>query len=151
MSTGPHTVHFSEGDYVAPFEPGNYRMTIVASSTYDEIRTSETELDVAMTSAGGPALPDRLTRLGNTPNPFNPTTMIRFSVPAGPARPYSLKIYDVAGRLIRSLAAGQIGSGLHQESWDGRSDAGAYVGSGVYLYRVEVGKEHFTGKMVLVK
>lgn len=151
LGSGPHTVQFSAGDYLAPFEPGTYRMTVIAASTYDKGRTSETEMDIAMSSAGGPALPARLTQLGNTPNPFNPTTVIRFSVPSGPNRAYDLKIYDVAGRLVRSLAAGQIGSGVHQETWDGRSDQGGFVGSGIYLYRVKVGPESFTGKMVMVK
>jgi flagellar hook assembly protein FlgD len=62
-----------------------------------------------------------------------------------------VRIYDVQGRLVRQLAKGQIGSGLQESRWDGRNDDGVSVGSGVYLYRVEVGHERFNGKMVLVK
>jgi flagellar hook assembly protein FlgD len=92
-----------------------------------------------------------LTLLGNTPNPFNPTTTIRFIVPAGPERDYSLRVYDVRGALVRELGNGRIGGGSHDVRWDGRDGRGAPVSSGVYLYRVTVGNEKLTGKMALLK
>ena len=62
-----------------------------------------------------------------------------------------LRIYDVSGRLVRDLASGQVGSGLQEVFWNGQNQRGESVGSGIYLYRLEVGQQSFTGKMVLVK
>jgi hypothetical protein len=151
LDAGYQTLRFAAGDYLDDYEPGEYRVTLRARSTYEDNSGSEIEVPITMSSAGGPISPNRLELLGNTPNPFNPTTTIRFTVPSGPARAYSLRIYDVRGRLVRDLAAGQIGGGLHQVQWNGRNNSGSTVGSGIYLYRLEVGQERFTGKMALVK
>jgi len=151
VDAGRQTIRFDESDYVSSWEEGDYQMSIAARSTYDDAVVSEKEITISMSSAGGPALPDRVTLLGNSPNPFNPTTTIRFAIPSGPARAYNLRVYDVRGRLVRDLASGQIGSGLHQVLWNGYSNAGNPVGSGIYLYRLDVGQEKFTGKMVMVK
>ena len=151
LDAGRQTIRFADEDYISAWDKGEYRMTIQAASTYDNGAAAEMEMVIVMNTAGGPVLPARLTRLGNSPNPFNPVTTIRFMVPAGADRAYSLRIYDVRGRLVRDLAAGEISGGLHELVWDGLSDAGEAVGSGVYLYRVEVGQERFTGTMVMVK
>jgi flagellar hook assembly protein FlgD len=78
-------------------------------------------------------------------------TTIRFVVPAGPRRDHTLRIYDVAGRLVRELSSGSIEPGVHDVRWDGTDDRGTQVSSGVYLYRVSVGTESLRGKMVLLK
>ncbi|MGD8415243.1 MAG: FlgD immunoglobulin-like domain containing protein, partial [Candidatus Latescibacterota bacterium] len=151
LAAGPQTIRFSEDDYVSAWEAGDYVVKIEARSTYDDTRTSKTQTTVAMSGSGGAAVPHRLELLGNSPNPFNPSTTIRFSVPGGPTRPYSLRVYDVSGRLVKRLAEGQVGGGLKEVFWNGQNDAGQPVGSGIYLYRLTVGRDSFTGKMVLVK
>lgn len=151
LNAGPQTIRFAPEDYISAWDEGEYRVTVRANSTYDTGAMSETEITIVMDNAGGPVLPDRLTLLGNTPNPFNPSTTIRFTVPAGPVRDYRLRVYDVRGRLVRTLAAGQIVGGLHEVLWDGRNESGESVSSGIYLYRLDVGRGNFTGKMVLVK
>jgi len=150
LDAGRQTVRFADADYVSSWSEGEYVMTVTANSGYDK-RSSEIEVPIQMTSSGSPQLPDRLTLMGNTPNPFNPTTTIRFMVPQGANRPYSVRVYDVRGGLVRELANGNIGEGVHQLLWDGRSDTGGSVGSGIYFYRIEVGQERSTGKMVLLK
>jgi hypothetical protein len=122
-----------------------------ARSTYEHGDQASAEVPVKLTSGGAPSLPSRLTLLGNSPNPFNPETTIRFVVPSGPRRDYSIRIYDVAGRLVRELASGRIDAGAHDARWDGTDARGATVGSGVYLYRVSAGSEIQNGKMVLLK
>jgi len=151
LNAGPQTIQFSDDDYVSAWDEGDYVVTITAQSTYDEGRTSETQTTIAMSGSGGSALPYRLELLGNTPNPFNPSTTIRFTVPSGAVRPFSLRVYDVRGRLVRQLATGQVNGGLQEVFWNGQNENGEPVGSGIYLYRLEVGRESFTGKMVLVK
>lgn len=85
----------------------------------------------------------------NVPNPFNPSTTISYELPA--ATPVSLRIYDVAGRLVRTLAGGVAPAGAHTRQWDGRDDRGAAVASGVYILRLEAGGTALTRKMVLLK
>jgi hypothetical protein len=85
----------------------------------------------------------------NAPNPFNPMTEIRFTAPRGGAG--SLKIYDTRGQLVRTLLSGPIAAGESSVIWNGRNDAGAPAGSGVYFYRLEVGGDAASRRMVLLK
>ena len=84
------------------------------------------------------------------PNPFNPVTTISFEVPDGGAN-VSLRIYDVSGRLIRTLVDGVAPSGLRSASWDGTNDAGEPVTSGMYFYRLTAPSFSETKKMLLLK
>lgn len=151
LTAGPQSIRFEQKDYIAAWSTGEYRVDLRARSTYDGGIVGSAAVPVMLQGAGGPSLPSRLTLLGNTPNPFNPTTTIRFVVPGGPPRAYSLRIYDVRGALVRELGAGTIGGGVHEVRWDGRDGRGATVSSGVYLYRVAAGAESLTGKMALLK
>jgi hypothetical protein len=85
----------------------------------------------------------------NRPNPFNPNTTISFYL-AREAR-VELEIYDTKGRLVRTLVDGPLGFGAHDVDWDGTSDRGERVSSGVYFYRLRAGKETHTKKMTLLK
>jgi photosystem II stability/assembly factor-like uncharacterized protein len=73
--------------------------------------------------------------LTNYPNPFKDATTIRLSL--AEAMEVTLTIYDLAGRRVRSLAAGRMAAGVHDFGWDGRNDAGRRVASGVYFVRLE--------------
>lgn len=73
--------------------------------------------------------------LTNVPNPFNPQTRIRFQMAqAGRAR---VTIYDVTGRLVKTLVDGQRGVGQHSETWQGRDNSSRQVSSGAYYIRLE--------------
>jgi len=85
----------------------------------------------------------------NTPNPFNPTTSIRFSLPA--SERVGLAIYAANGTLVRMLVDEVRTRGNHDITWDGRDSAGNPVGSGVYFYRLKAGKFTDSRKMVLLK
>jgi hypothetical protein len=97
--------------------------------------------------AGG--LPRRAELGGNYPNPFNPQTTIRYSLAV--AAPVELVIFDPAGRRIRTLLNERQLAGAYTVNWDGKSDAGSPVASGVYLCRLVAGDEVVTGKMALVR
>lgn len=86
----------------------------------------------------------------NVPNPFNPATSIAYDVPEN-GTPVSLRIYDVSGRLVRTLADGAHQAGTHRATWDGRNDAGEAVASGVYFCRMQAGSFSDTQRMVLLK
>ncbi len=87
---------------------------------------------------------------GNAPNPFNPSTRIRYELPADGA-PVRLTIHDLGGRLVRTLVAEAQGAGGHVVPWDGRDDAGQPVAGGVYVYRLSAGASVESRKMVLLK
>jgi uncharacterized protein (TIGR02145 family) len=78
------------------------------------------------------------------PNPFNPSTQIRFTLDAG--RQTRLAVYDLLGREIAVLVNGNISAGSHQVTFDASG-----LASGVYVYRLEAGGEVFTRRMTLVK
>lgn len=86
----------------------------------------------------------------NRPNPFGPSTEIRFSVPAGGAR-VTVEVYSVDGRRVRSLLSGEFPSGLRAVAWDGRDDAGREVASGLYFARYSADGETFQRKMALIR
>lgn len=86
----------------------------------------------------------------NVPNPFNPSTRISFENRA-PAR-MSLRIYDTTGRLVRTLVDNDpMPAGLHVVGWDGKNNDGLPVASGVYLCRLDGGRESRSMKMLLLK
>ena len=73
----------------------------------------------------------------NIPNPFNPTTSITFEVER--AQDVSLRIFDISGRLVRTLAEGRIAAGPHTAVWNGRNDHGRHLPSGHYICRLRAG------------
>jgi flagellar hook assembly protein FlgD len=90
-------------------------------------------------------------RLGqNVPNPFNPMTTIYFEMPE--AANVRLQVYDISGRLVRSLIGGEsMGAGRQEVIWNGKDDAGMQVSAGVYFYHLSAGQFNQTKRMTLVK
>lgn len=85
----------------------------------------------------------------NFPNPFNPTTVISYSLPDN--QQVALDIYDVTGRLVTTLVNREQEAGRYRIQWDGRTAAGAGVASGLYIYRLRAGSFVQTKTMMLVK
>ncbi len=86
---------------------------------------------------------------GNYPNPFNPSTTIRYRL--NNASQISLKIYNILGQEIRTLVSGVRPAGMNEVLWDGKNDKGANVSSGLYLYRLQISNHAITRKMTLLK
>ena len=85
----------------------------------------------------------------NFPNPFNPTTTILFVAPErGRAM---LRIYDVNGRLVRTLLDGTVEEGEVRVAWDGTGADGSPLASGVYFYKLLVGGREASRKMILLR
>ncbi|MBN2172471.1 MAG: T9SS type A sorting domain-containing protein [Candidatus Krumholzibacteriota bacterium] len=100
-------------------------------------------------STGAGETPAAGAALASYPNPFNPTTTLRFRLPeAGPAR---LTIHDAAGRLVRVLADGPLAAGEHARTWDGRDASGRPLASGLYLARLRAPGVEQGRKLVLLK
>jgi hypothetical protein len=86
----------------------------------------------------------------NFPNPFNPSTTIRFAMPE--ATHVTLRIYDVLGREVTTLVDGQLPAGEHAVGWNGINRYGNEVSSGVYLFKLEGGGVTLpVRKMVLMR
>ena len=101
------------------------------------------------TSGVDDKLPSLLSLSQNVPNPFNPSTKISFALPARGL--VDLRVFDVRGALVRTLVAGELEPGFHDYAWEGRSDDGVQVPSGVYFYRLRTATGDITRSMTLVK
>jgi hypothetical protein len=90
-----------------------------------------------------------VTLFQNRPNPFNPSTAIRFSLTR--ASEVVLSVFDVEGGLVANLARRHYGPGEHEVRWNGKDARGATLPSGVYFYRLTAGGRTESKKMVLLK
>ena len=91
----------------------------------------------------------RTKMLGNVPNPFNPRTVIAFEL--GRTGPVRLNIFDLRGRLVRSLVDGEMVAGIHQVIWDGMDGAGKPASSGIYFSKLMADGDTQVNKMTLVR
>jgi hypothetical protein len=139
-----HTVADSIGlSYNCPFLAEN--STRVAAALLADLAGPHAGPSIADTNP-----PSALVLDQNVPNPFNPRTMIRFEVPP-PGGSASLAVYDVAGRKVIDLLDGQFVNGSRTVWWNGRSERGDMLASGVYFYRLTVGAATSTRKMILLR
>jgi len=102
--------------------------------------------------SGSAGLPKAFALEQNSPNPFNPATTISYSVPErNSAVHVRLDVYDIRGRLVRTLVNEAREAGTYHLLWDGTDSNGRHLASGVYLYRIKAGQFVKTRKMVLLK
>ena len=94
-------------------------------------------------------IPQQFAVSPNYPNPFNPSTSIRYQLPL--TAKVSLVIYNTLGQRVRTLVDGTVSAGQHEAVWDGRNESGQAVASGVYIYRFESDYFKKVQKMLLVK
>ncbi len=87
--------------------------------------------------------------MDNYPNPFNPTTAIKFYIPNNSN--VSIKIYDMLGKEVTTLISGPINAGYHIIYWNGKDKFGNAAASGVYIYRLSAGSFSESKKMALLK
>ncbi|MFC2103110.1 FlgD immunoglobulin-like domain containing protein [Bacteroidota bacterium] len=85
----------------------------------------------------------------NFPNPFNPSTTIKFDLPA--TELVKFNIYNNLGQKIRVLTNREFAAGTHQVQWDGFDESGKEASAGVYFYQIHAGSFRATNKMLLIK
>ena len=106
----------------------------------------------SLTSISGPSenpvtnISTTYTLLGNYPNPFNPSTIIKFYLNRSISKIISVKIYNSLGELIKELSVQVNGRGEYQVQWNALEEA-----SGLYFYMIDFGDQKLAGKMMLVK
>lgn len=99
--------------------------------------------------AGGPS-GGRYIQSLNTPNPFTRSTEVNFAL--GEPMRVSLKVYDAAGRLVKTLVDGvSLGAGDHRVEWDGSGSDGSRARAGIYFYRLQIGSRAESRRMIFVK
>jgi hypothetical protein len=98
---------------------------------------------------GGNGLPSGFALEQNYPNPFNMSSRIQFSIPARAT--VTLTIYNILGQEVRQWPQENLPAGQYTVEWDGLSDYGAAVASGVYFYRIAAGQYTASRKMILLK
>ncbi len=141
----PANGQFSYSDYPVGFAEGavlHYSYAVLEDGA-ELARSPETDIRIQ-------GLPLALTRLlPNVPNPFNPMTEVHFEMEnAGSVR---LSIYDVSGRMVKTLVHEHMSAGLHSRMWQGRDSSGRQVPSGAYYLRMESGSSVDHRKIMLLK
>jgi len=100
-----------------------------------------------------PPVPGSFVLHQNYPNPFNPHTTIGFTIDgsAGGAQEVKLEVYNILGQNVNTLIDGIMSPGDHEVVWDGDDKYGSAVATGIYLYKLQVGSDSQTKKMLLLK
>ena len=156
---GPHTEagwkerSFLLDDFVAPtgqvlvrFEASDLNAGSVVEAAVDAFRVSVLAC-AASDVAGDAASSPRLLLHRNVPNPFGPRTLIRYELPRQGL--VKLGIYDVAGRIVRSLLEGEmVEAGTHGLVWEGVDGRGRPVPSGIYYCRLDVDGDRLVRKLI---
>jgi hypothetical protein len=97
----------------------------------------------------GNELPAKFALTQNYPNPFNPTTEIEFDIPRNSQ--VNLTVFNVLGQKVKTLVNEMLVAKKYKVDWDGTSDSGTKVASGIYFYKLEAGDFVQTKKMVMLK
>ncbi len=123
----------------------------VSTGTMDEMESFIVALQEILGQSGGTETdPPKISALeGNFPNPWKGSTQIPFTL-ASPGHA-TLRIFDIRGRLVKTLFDGKPGIGRYTPVWDGRTDAGKSAASGSYFYRLEIGDVVQTRRMILAR
>ena len=128
-------------------------LSITASTATENTAGKALDLAVDFSAAWAAkslALPLANSLSPNYPNPFNPETTIPYALSSDAI--VSLTIYNIAGQVVRKLVDGEaLAAGQYQAVWDGRSESGASVASGMYFYLLHAGDYVAKRKMVLLR
>ena len=130
-----------------PSEVHSYR---IAAVDYSGNQSEFSEVvEVAVLAIDNQVTPEVFTLHQNYPNPFNPTTQIKYDLAEDAL--VSINIYDVMGRMIKSLKHSNQSAGYHSLQWDATNDIGEGVSAGMYIYTIHAGEYRSTKKMILLK
>ncbi|SVA63035.1 uncharacterized protein METZ01_LOCUS115889 [marine metagenome] len=138
-----------------PMLPGaTVRFSLLASDGKDTVKVSGDDRVLFVNrydylSIAAEGVPLEFALHENYPNPFNPTTTLRFDLPE--VSDITLIIYNMLGQKVRTFNYENTSAGYHSVTWDATNDLGQQVGAGVYLYQLQTNNFVKTRKMVLLK
>jgi hypothetical protein len=134
-----------DGDLELILAAGTYSPTVTIDKTYIfSTGVATSALEHTYTTP-----PSKYQLKQNFPNPFNPSTTIRYSL-SGPEN-ISIRIYDVSGQLVKEINKEHNQAGEYEVIWDGSNNNGEKISSGIYFYRLSVGNYNEAKKMILIK
>ena len=142
------TIQLFYFDQGVPTGTYSYYLTAEYSGDWESEPSNIVEID--HTDANGIQIPIVNSLNGNYPNPFNPTTIISFSV-AKTSSLVNLEIYNLKGQKIKTLINEVLSVGSYSVIWNGTDENEKPVTSGVYLYKMKIGNYVSTKKMILMK
>ncbi len=126
----------------SPCAPGNHPDGLCEGALIGALTAGCGSSPVPVPGAGGLVL-------GNHPNPFNPRTTIFFELPA--AGPATLRIYNLAGRVVLERSWEDLPAGRNEFTWNGLDRQGQALASGVYLYRLDTRDQSLSRRMSLIR
>ena len=132
--------------------PGDYWILVFRAAGTPDVQRYDLALDVTLTditNVAREATPAAELAPTLYPNPFNPRTTLRFH--AAQAGPVQLSVYDVAGRLVRSIDGRADAAGWQELTWDGRTNRGDAAPSGAYVLRARSAQQTWTARGVLLE
>ena len=166
--TGNHQAVYTDnsGSFELQLVAGVYELLVDGTNRYGEAdvieslkldsdRTLKLRLGTGLLDEVGDAsgstvqLPRAFSLAQNSPNPFNPSTTISYTV-AQPTQ-VSLTVYDLRGRTVKTLVERFVDAGTYQVQWYGKDSKGRPASSGVYFYRLQADEFSMVRKMVLLK
>ena len=121
----------------------------LADVDYNGVVTYHGTRKVTVESTTIADLPVEYALEANYPNPFNPVTTIKYSLPEDGM--VTITIYDASGRQIKTLMDRQLSAGYHSMIWDSTDNGGNVVGAGIYFYSISADNFQQTRKMLLIK
>jgi M6 family metalloprotease-like protein len=143
--------------------PATLELDITAAGGYSVTRTIDLVLesdgagvcdataDCRLLETPEPSAPRVSLLAQNQPNPMSDRTVFRYQLAPGDAGPVRLVVYDLAGRVVRTLVSEARPAGFHQVAWDRADGAGNRVANGLYFYRLEIGNRRMTKKLTMVR
>ena len=160
-ATGPDSILFKVFDIAdtvyqvtEDLELGNYQWWVIAEDADDESLNRQSSEVFSLSVVVGiddefADIPVEFNLYQNYPNPFNPSTLIKYALPK--SSNISLVIYNLMGQEIMRWDENNVTPGYYEKTWNGKSQAGIPVSSGMYIYRITAGDFIQTRKMVLLK
>lgn len=129
-------------------------LTVTANSKFDAGTTDSKNITTTVDQStdvdeSDYVIPGAFSLAQNYPNPFNPETNISFSLDKG--ADIRLEVFDILGRKVSTLFAGNLGAGQHEFTWRGIDESGRQSASGIYFYRLSSNEFSLTRKMTLLK
>ena len=148
LENGLYQVTVSKVNYASATE------WVEFDSTVSDLSMLNFSLDPALTDLPGSdqntsRIPNTIELQPNYPNPFNPETKINFGIPE--SQHVKLAVYDILGRKISELLNSTLPAGTYDVTWNGTSDSGQKVSSGIYFYVLVTEKQQLVRKMILNK
>jgi len=152
-----YTVSNNTLNYIGEFENNTYQENKVyffpernKMVTRSNASIKVYDFEYTVTKTKDQTYPPTQTQLfPNYPNPFNSTTTIKFYLPQ--SGKIKLSVYNVKGQLVKILLAAYLGAGEYTLRWNGTDDQNREVSSGIYFYRLQIGRDETVQRMILLQ